>query len=57
MITMKMENGNKVWRNEVGQLHREDGPAVEYANGTKEWWMYGIEQVKKIIPMFLTNII
>jgi hypothetical protein len=54
---MKMENGNKVWRNEVGQLHREDGPAVEYANGTKEWWMYGIEQVKKIIPMFLTNII
>ena len=20
-------------------LHREDGPAVEYANGDKEWWL------------------
>jgi len=22
-----------------GNLHREDGPAVEYANGYKEWWL------------------
>jgi hypothetical protein len=22
-------------------LHREDGPACEYANGTKEWWYEG----------------
>ena len=26
--------------------HREDGPAVEYINGTKEWWLndnyYGV---------------
>lgn len=22
-------------------LHRENGPAVEYAGGTKEWWQYG----------------
>ena len=22
-----------------GKLHREDGPAVIYANGTKEWWL------------------
>ena len=21
-----------------GKLHRDDGPAFEYANGTKEWW-------------------
>lgn len=27
--------GNKHWRNENGSLHREDGPAVEYANGDK----------------------
>ena len=22
-------------------LHREDGPAVEYSNGDKEWWING----------------
>jgi hypothetical protein len=24
-----------------GNFHREDGPAVEYADGTKEWWLNG----------------
>jgi len=24
-----------------GQLHREDGPAYECADGSKEWWWYG----------------
>jgi hypothetical protein len=24
-----------------GKLHREDGPAIEYANGTKEWYLNG----------------
>lgn len=24
-----------------GQLHRDDGPAVESANGSKEWWQDG----------------
>ena len=24
-----------------GQLHREDGPAIEYVSGTKEWWLKG----------------
>jgi hypothetical protein len=31
--------GNKFWRNEKGELHREDGPAVEWANGDKEWYL------------------
>jgi hypothetical protein len=22
-----------------GKLHREDGPAIEYANGTREWFL------------------
>ena len=29
------------YTNELGQLHREDGPAVEYNNGKKEWWING----------------
>ena len=33
--------GNKVWRLPNGKLHREDGPAVEYANGDKQWWVNG----------------
>lgn len=33
--------GNKFWRNEKGQLHREDGPAIEYASGQKEWYLNG----------------
>lgn len=24
-----------------GVIHREDGPAIEYANGAKEWWLNG----------------
>ena len=32
--------GNKFWRDQKKRLHREDGPAVEYFNGAKEWWLY-----------------
>jgi hypothetical protein len=35
------EDGTKWYRNEQGQLHCPDGPAVERANGTKEWWVNG----------------
>jgi hypothetical protein len=37
--------GHKAWyRN--GKLHREDGPAIEYSNGFKVWYINGIEQEK-----------
>ncbi len=35
------ENGVTEWRNEKGQLHRDDGPAVEHADGHQEWWYDG----------------
>ncbi len=25
-----------------GKLHREDGPAVEWDDGSKEWWIQDI---------------
>ena len=31
-------NGTKSWHLN-GKLHREDGPAIEYANGGKEWYL------------------
>jgi len=30
--------GTKRWHNEQGELHREGGPAIECANGTKYWY-------------------
>ena len=34
------ENGNKYWYLN-GELHREDGPAVECTNGDKHWHLNG----------------
>lgn len=34
-------NGDKFWYNKQGKLHRLDGPAIEFANGDKEWWING----------------
>lgn len=35
------EYGDKLWRNEKGELHREDGPAIEYPDGYKQWYING----------------
>ncbi|MDE1834530.1 MAG: hypothetical protein KGH64_04285, partial [Candidatus Micrarchaeota archaeon] len=41
-VTMKRYEGKmKEYRNEQGQLHRANGPAIEYANGGKEWYLNG----------------
>lgn len=35
-----MDGTKKYYRH--GELHRDnDFPAIEYSNGTKEWWLYG----------------
>lgn len=31
----------KRWFNEDDLIHREDGPAIEFATGTKFWYIYG----------------
>jgi hypothetical protein len=31
----------KEYKNESGQLHRTDGPAIEWDNGDKSWWING----------------
>ena len=35
-------SGIKKWRNSLGQLHRLDGPAVEYSTGSREWYQNGL---------------
>ena len=34
-------NGDKFWYNQNDQLHRLDGPAVEYSSGYKSWYQNG----------------
>ena len=34
-------HGAKQWHNSNHQLHRVDGPAVEWPSGTTEWWFNG----------------
>ena len=34
-------SGSKYWFNQNGQYHRLNGPAAEYSNGYKEWWIEG----------------
>ena len=45
--------GLKAWTLN-GELHREDGPAIEWSDGTKKWWINGkeidLEQVIKDHP-------
>ena len=39
--TVKVDtNGTRCWYLN-GNLHREDGPAIEYANGNREWYLNG----------------
>ena len=35
------ESGTKTWFNEEGEYHRDHGPAIEYTDGTKEYYLYG----------------
>ena len=37
---MELANGDKVWYLN-GQLHRADGPAIEFTNGGKHWYLNG----------------
>jgi len=34
---------SKYWYYKQGKIHREDGPALEYNDGTKHWWLNGNE--------------
>jgi len=34
-------NATRYWRNEARELHREDGPAIEHADGYKAWYVNG----------------
>ncbi len=41
-MTNKKEFNNRIeYLNELGQLHRRDGPALEYSDGNRFWYLDG----------------
>jgi len=44
---LTIENGIKRWMIPNGKLHRESGPAIEYNNGNKQWYINGIEYTEQ----------
>jgi len=36
-----LDIGRKIWELPNGKKHREDGPAIEGYDGSKEWWVNG----------------
>ena len=41
IISIEFPDRSMRWYNNDGYLHREDGPAIEFYNGDKEWWING----------------
>jgi len=46
--TVQVHEDHKKWYLN-GKLHREDGPAIEFSNGNKEWWLNDETLYKLII--------
>jgi hypothetical protein len=40
-------SGDKYWRLPNGDLHREDGPAIEGSNNNKYWYINGINYTEQ----------
>lgn len=36
-----ISHGNKTWLDGDDLFHRTNGPACEYTDGTREWWIHG----------------
>ena len=40
---LTIENDSKYWELSNGKFHREDGPAIEYFDGDKFWYLNNVE--------------
>ena len=38
---LEIKNGNKIWINVNGEIHRTDGPAMTFDDGTEYWYLNG----------------
>lgn len=46
MLTYHVFEDHVEYHNEDGKLHRLDGPAVEWNDGGKEWWINGVPYIE-----------
>ena len=51
----KKPHGDKFWKNNQGQLHKTDAPAVELSDGSKFWYIYGIELTEEEFDNWVKN--
>ena len=49
-MTRHVADGGTVTHWREGELHREDGPAVEYPSGVTEYWLHGRPQAVILNP-------
>ena len=47
--------GDTRWANKYGMPHREDGPAVEYANNTKIWTSIGVAGIYRVNDHYVSD--
>jgi hypothetical protein len=40
-------HGYEEWKLPNGNLHNKDGPAIEYSNGSKHWYLNGISYTEQ----------
>lgn len=50
-LLIEEDSWRVVWIKD-GVFHNEDGPAIEYAHGTKLWYLFGIQVSKEDIELF-----
>lgn len=41
MDTATINESTESWHDDEGRLHRVDGPAVTYKDGSCSWWLHG----------------
>jgi len=49
------KDGTKRWYNTKDQLHRTDGPAIERADGYKEWYLNGTQVLSEDLFLKITQ--
>jgi len=49
-------NKTKMYTNSKGDYHRENGPAIEYLNKIKQWYLLGKKLKKKEFNSWISRI-
>jgi hypothetical protein len=50
------KRGTRRYYNAAKQLHRTDGPAIEYSDGVKVWFLYGRDYDEDDFPQALAEL-